>query len=148
MSSAASWLTRLQSKGWRITPARRALFEILLKHHKPMSVAAILEAMTNKGLSPNKTTIYREFERLKEEGVLREVLIDGKTQYVELVNEEDHHHHLICTMCKRVEDFDPTPEVERKIDELTALVGRKIQFGEVSHSVDFFGVCTKCKGRS
>lgn len=113
--------------------------------HKPMSVAAILEELAARGLSPNKTTIYREFERLKAEGVLREVLIDGKTQYVELVNEDDHHHHLICTVCKRLEDFDPTPEIEKRIDELTGLVGRETRFGEMSHSVDFFGICQKCK---
>jgi len=145
MSSVSPWIAQLQSKGWRMTAVRRALLEVLAKTHKPMSVAAILEAMAVQGLSPNKTTIYREFERLKVEGVLREVLIDGKTQYVELINEDDHHHHLICTVCKRLEDFDPTPEIEKSIDELTALVGRKTRFGEMSHSVDFFGICQKCR---
>ena len=144
MSSASGWLMRLQSKGWRITPARRALFEILSAHAKPLSVGTILEKMTKQGLSPNKTTVYRELERLKMEGILREVLIDGKTQYVELINEDDHHHHLICTVCKRLEDFDPTREIEQKIDELTTLVGHTTRFGEMSHSVDFFGVCRKC----
>lgn len=144
MVTVSHLIERLQAQGWRITNVRRALLEILVVHHKPLSVADILEATTRRGLEPNKTTVYRELERLKEEGIIREVLIDGKAQYVELIDEADHHHHLICTNCKRVEDFDPSHEVEKKIDELTALVQKKTNFGEISHSVDFFGKCKRC----
>ncbi len=145
MATVSHLIERLQAQGWRITNVRRTLLEILVVHHKPLSVADILEATTRRGLEPNKTTVYRELERLKEEGIIREVLIDGKAQYVELIDEADHHHHLICTNCKRVEEVDFPQEIEKKIDELTRLIQRKTKFGTLNHSVDFFGVCRACK---
>lgn len=145
MASAKTYIDQLRTRGWRITPARQSMLEILCAHHKPLSVGVIIEAMAKRGLKPNKTTIYRELERLKEEGIVREVLIDGKAQYFELLNEDEHHHHLICVVCKRIEDFDPSPEVEKKIDELTSLVQKNTRFGMLSHSVDFFGTCGRCK---
>ncbi len=145
MKTVSTYIQRLRSLGWRITAARQAMIEILSAQHKPQSVSTIMEAMEKRKLGPNKTTIYRELERLKDEGIVREVLIDGKSQYFELLDEEDrHHHHLICTNCKCIEDFDPSTDIEDKIDELTSLVSKKSNFGEVSHSVDFFGLCRKC----
>lgn len=145
MSSAKIYLDRLRARGWRITAAREAMLEIFCGHHQPLSAVTITEAMVKRGCRPNKTTVYRELERLKSEGVIREVLIEGKARYFELSDEEGrHHHHLICSMCKRVEDFDPSSEIEEHIDALTALVQRKAKFGTLDHSVDFFGVCERC----
>lgn len=145
MKSPSLLVQKLQQKGWRITPARRALAEILSAQQQPLNVGDILLMMASRRLAPNKTTIYREIERLKEEGVIREVLIDGKSQYVERIDESDHHHHLICHHCKRLEDFEAPKEVEKKINELIALVQKQTHFGTINHSVDFFGVCLACR---
>jgi Fur family ferric uptake transcriptional regulator len=144
MNKADALIDQLQKKGKRITDTRRVLLGILSAHSQPLSVPALLAAMKKRNLTPNKTTIYRELEHLRTEGIIREVLIDGKVQHVELLNEDDHHHHLICTKCKRVEDIDPPADIEKKIDELTRLVQRKTSFASISHAVDFFGICKAC----
>lgn len=144
MNKADALIDRLQKKGRRITDTRRVLLEILAAHSQPLSVPAVLAAMKKRHLTPNKTTIYRELEHLRTEGMIREVLIDGKVQHVELLSEDDHHHHLICTVCKCVEDIEPPTEIEKKINELTKLVQRTTSFRSISHAVDFFGVCKTC----
>ena len=56
-----------------------------------------------------------------------------------------HHHHLVCTECGVVNDFDPSP-LERLITkELQSLLA-SAGFAESHHLFDVHGVCGNCSG--
>jgi hypothetical protein len=56
-----------------------------------------------------------------------------------------HHHHLVCTECGVVNDFDPSPQLERLITkELQSLLA-SAGFAESHHLFDVPGICGNCR---
>lgn len=130
----------LRAKGHKITQYREALLALLSEHKYPLSVPEILTLLIKRRMSPNKTTVYRELDFLRDEGVVIEVEFgDGKKRY-ERAN-LPHHHHLICRKCHRVEDV----EVDVNIASVEARIGKEHGFKDVGHAIEFFGVCARCR---
>jgi Fur family ferric uptake transcriptional regulator len=53
---------------------------------------------------------------------------------------DDHHHHLICEVCGRVEEIT-ADEVERWVHAVTKRRGFRV----TGHRADIFGVCVTCR---
>lgn len=110
------------------------------KHTNVQEISAFLQA---EGTPVGVATIYRQLDRLVEQGLVRKYSFDGKTcacyQYIE--NEKDcrSHFHLKCLSCGRLIhlDCDHLAELTRHIEE------------EHSFAVDcsqtvFYGRCSEC----
>ena len=80
------------------------VLEILKSADTPLSVPAILAALTKQGLSPNKTTIYRILEKLMKDNTVTEISIRNKGNVYEIQNGH-HHHHFICNNCEYIKYF-------------------------------------------
>lgn len=109
------------------------VLDVLLKSKKPIDVSALVDK-----LSVNKTTVYRQLDKLFQDKKIVEVeLGDGKKRYES--TRLDHHHHLICKKCGRLEDICLD---EKKI---LGAVGKKTNFKVESHNLEFFGLCVNCR---
>lgn len=137
MISAETILNDLKKRGLRQSRIRKLLVEIFTKSQKPVSAVDLLEEFK---VPANKTTVYRELYTLVDQNVLREVDFGDGTKRYELAS-ETHHHHLICTSCKRIEDIDLKTDLAKDEKEITAKTGFRISF----HSLEFFGLCKKCQ---
>lgn len=83
-------------------------------------------------------TIYRCLAQFEKIGVARRVEFgDGIARY-EFRDSDDHHHHIICRNCHAVEDLDAC-----LIEPLERSVKKK-GFSEISHSLEFYGLCRQC----
>lgn len=108
------------------------VLDILKKSKKPVDAAVLV----NK-LGVNKTTVYRQIEKFVKEGLILEVEFgDGKKRYE--LGSLDHHHHLICKKCKKIEDIALDEDIVLKE------VVKKTNFKVESHSLEFFGLCIDC----
>lgn len=137
MDSGQLILDELKKRGFRMSRIRKLLVEILAKAEKPISAVDLLEK--NK-VPANKTTIYRELYTLVEQKVLREIDFgDGIKRYE--LSGDTHHHHLICTNCKKVEDIDLRTDLEKEEKQIEKDKGFKIE----THSLEFFGLCNNCQ---
>jgi Fe2+ or Zn2+ uptake regulation protein len=88
-------------------------------------------------LKVNKTTVYRQIDKLIQDNKIIEVeLGDGKKRYEP--KDLKHHHHLVCNKCGRLEDI--------KLDEKWIIkeVSKKTDFKVERHSLEFFGTCVNC----
>ena len=66
----------------------------------------LLVSVRSSKTGVNKTTICRELDFLMGKGLIKEIEFgEGKKRY-EIDSGSDHHHHLICLNCKKVEDVD------------------------------------------
>ncbi len=139
MSQTDTILEGLKSSGHKMTPVRKSLIEVLLGSDTPLSIEEISNLLKSKKLTPNKTTLYREVEFLKEEELLQEIDFgDGKKRY-EISS--SHHHHIVCINCKTVVDVP----MEEDLDSKEKQILLKFKFKPVGHSLEFFGLCTKCQ---
>jgi Fur family ferric uptake transcriptional regulator len=137
--NTANILSDLKSKGHKNTKTREAIIEILVKSQTPLSVPEILEKLVIVSLKPNKTTLYREVDFLKKQDLVKEVEFgDGKKRY-EISSE--HHHHIICVNCHSIKDIP----MEKELNEKEMKIIKKLGYKPIGHSLEFFGLCSKCQ---
>lgn len=139
MNSVEKALAELKERGFKHTKYRIALLHLLYKTEQPISVQELLHGLSSQGLSPNKTTVYRELYFLIEQKVVVELdLGDDKKRY-ELAH-LDHHHHLICTNCQRIEDV----VVDEDLSSVEKKILKDTRFQVTDHTFEFYGLCRDC----
>ncbi len=140
MKDSNTALQLLKSRGQRVTKVRTALVTLLFEHALPLTISQMLDRLFDLSLPANKTTIYREMDFLKSQGIIQEVEFgDGKKRY-EIVS-DPHHHHVVCNNCGTIKDVvleDDIAQEEKKIAHLT-------KFQVQNHSLEFFGLCPNCQ---
>ena len=130
----------LKSRGNRMTRARAALINLFSDSHSPITAIEIGEALAKLQISVNKTTIYRELDFLMSEKIIREIdLLDGKKR-CELLQQDSHHHHLVCTKCKQIRCVELPSDLDSLEHKIEGDHNSKI----TSHVLEFFGACAQC----
>ena len=103
------WHGKFKGCGFRITFGREAILDVLSKANKHLSAEDIYMKIHPSHPSIGLTTIYRTLEILANIGlVFKFDFGDGRARYelAEGFQKENHHHHLVCTECKRVIDYN------------------------------------------
>ena len=109
-----------------------------------MSVQNISSYFSGEGINVGTATIYRQLDKLGEQGVVRKYVIDEKTgacyQYIEEQEGCRKHFHLKCTRCGRL--------IHLTCDHLSGL-GEHI-YEHHGFRVDpsktvFYGLCAECE---
>jgi len=140
MYSEKAVVDRLRKNGNKITKLRLAFIAYFCREHSPISVEELGSHLRFQGLSPNKTSIYRELDFLLENKIIQEVSFgDRKTRYEALSNY--HHHHLICKNCQSVSDVACSTNLYEQVREIENGHG----FVVTGHLLEFFGVCKSCQ---
>lgn len=134
----------LVDNGFRITKVRKNIIAYFIASISPISAIDIIEKLKNEGNPVNKTTVYRELDFLLKEELIKEVFIDGNTKLYEL-SSLDHHHHLVCINCKKVEDLLPTQEFLKQEQNFEQRIIKEKDVNIVYHSLEYFSLCAKCK---
>lgn len=130
-------LNIIKQKGYRLTKTRENVIKALKNH--PLTVEEISENLKKNKININTASIYRSLELFVETGIAHTFnLGEGKSRY-ELVNENYHHHHLICNNCKNIEDI----VLDR--ENFTKEINRKSKFKIDHHHLEFFGLCKRCQ---
>lgn len=131
-------LATLKGKGLRVTEPRKAILQVLAEVCRPISVED-LHNLVNERHNCDLATVYRNMEACLEAGILQKCMLENGKILYELINEEDHHHHIICRKCEKTEriDFCVGKEIES--------YGEKLGFSEVGHVLELYGVCGECQ---
>ncbi len=138
MNNSSPPLNKIKDLGYRITKSRQAIVSLLLKSDAHLSASEILKQLSARNIILNKTTVYRELYFLRDLGIIDELGYNDKHKLYEIAKE--HHHHIVCQKCGRTEEFDCASEVNLIISKL-----KSKEFELSSHSLEFFGLCPKCK---
>lgn len=128
----------LRETGLKATPGRIELLQFLRKEQKPLTVKEIVQGLRG---ALDQVTVYRALEALTLKGVIRKVDMRHPHAHYEMVIGREHHHHLICTLCERVEDV---AHCETGNLEYQVLRSSKEFTSIESHALEFYGVCKKC----
>ncbi len=129
---------RLKESGLKLTSSRKVVLNTFLKHHGPFGAEELHKKFLSKQC--DLTTVYRILSSLEEVSLIARCdLGDGIARY-ELIHEDHHHHHLICTDCKKLEVIE-----DCKVDESFERIGKKRGFKNLSHRLEFFGICPECQ---
>lgn len=123
----------------RLTRQRQAVADVLATLDDFRSAQEIHELLVRRGHAVGLATVYRTLQLLAEHqevDVLRGP--DGEASYRRC--SATHHHHLVCRSC------GATVEVEGPaVEQWTRSVAEQHGYAEVSHSLEIFGRCPRCR---
>ena len=127
------------------TKQKEKLLEYLIKNKdKHTNVQEISAFLSAEGKSVGVATIYRQLDKLVEQGIVRKYAFDGKTcacyQYIEDEEQCRSHFHLKCLSCGKLIHLDC-----EHLAELTRHIEDEHDF-EIDYSQTvFYGRCSDCK---
>ena len=136
MSDLEAVSLKLEARGYRVTPPRRAVIAAALQQSGHFTVDDLLRRCRGAG----RATVFRTMRLLTEAGVACRVLLDDGSLHYRLSERAQHHHHLVCTGCGKVQDLDEC-SVSDLVRELSRTSGYEIE----GHWLEFYGQCAVCR---
>ena len=137
---------RLLENGHKMTPQRWAIISIFLlnkgRHLSADDVYGMLrETHPNQGIA----TVYRTLELLQEVQVIKRLDFgDGRARYELNEGGPHRHHHLICSCCDRIEQYEDD-EADALLAALAQKIGARTGFAVDDHITKFYGLCGECQ---
>ena len=141
----AAWthetLAALRQAGFRGGSARRAVVELLSQQHCCLTAQQIYEGVRASGRHIGMATVYRVLDVLSELGLLNRVdLGGGSARYEPARPGGEHHHHVVCDDCGKVEAFS-----DERLERAIGFVAREVGFAVDAHDVVLRGACGACR---
>ena len=143
LSPQARFEEYLQSRGKRITHQRRVLVEEVFRRHDHFDAEDLIRHFSRVvgDRRVSRPTVYRTLAELVDAGLLRDMVLAGRTVY-----EHDYgypqHDHLHCQKCNKLIEFHS--------DEVAAIrdaVAREHQFHVTGHRLIITEQCGRCRAR-
>lgn len=130
--------TVLKEKGYRLTPQRRLILDILHQQSGHLTAEDIYAKIKDRLAGINISTVYRTLDLLENLGlVVRSEYDNGHIYHHAQVS---HHHHLLCNRCGRITECS-----EELLAGLAKKVKQKYGFEADLHHHVFTGICDDCR---
>jgi Fur family transcriptional regulator, ferric uptake regulator len=141
---ARSWteqtLGALEGGGRRRGGAREAVVELLGRQHCCLTAQEIFDALRSEGRGVGIASVYRVLDLLTEKGLLQRIDVGaGIARYEPVLASGEHHHHLVCEGCGKVEAF-----ADEELETAIHRVERRTGYSVAGHDVVLRGACAAC----
>ena len=129
---------RLRAKGYRVTPQRRVILQVLQEARCHLTPIEITHRAQEKMPGFTEATVYRTLRFLtKEKLILETHLANGQCVY----EIGDHlHHHLICRDCGAEKEIS-----HQVFQEWYESLYQQTGYHVDSRHVTLFGTCPDCR---
>ncbi|MBA3375844.1 MAG: transcriptional repressor [Actinobacteria bacterium] len=134
-------LARMRAASGRSGGARRVVVEFLARQDCCLSAQEIHDGVRGAGSRVGVASVYRTLEGLDDLGLVQRVdLGDGTSRFERVDPRGDHHHHLVCDDCGKVEPFEDTA-LEQALERIAGGRGYEV----AAHDVVLRGACGNCR---
>ena len=132
--------SELRKAGLKVTNPRVKILEVLEQAgSRHMSAEEIYKALLATSEDIGLATVYRVLTQFETAELVKRHNFEGGYSVFEL-NQGDHHDHLVCVECGRVEEFID-PIIESQQEKIAKERGYLI----TDHSLNIYGVCKSCQ---
>ncbi|MGA0612195.1 ferric iron uptake transcriptional regulator [Caldimonas sp. KR1-144] len=135
----------LKSSGLKATLPRLKILEVFqTSDRRHLTAEDVYKALLSAGADIGLATVYRVLMQFEQAGILSRNHFESGKAVFEL-NEGQHHDHLVCLDCGRVEEFFDA-QIEQRQRTIAESRGFKLQ----EHALALYANCTKknCEHRS
>lgn len=131
------------TKETRNTRQKRLILDCIKDSGRHMNVEEIFGLIKKQDEKISIATIYRNLRMLEQQGVVKKLyMAEDSPSFYELCGRDEHaHHHLVCSRCGAIIDFE-----EDLLDSLEKTIEEKKGFVIKDHRVVFYGLCGDCAG--
>lgn len=139
MSEHSTYAQRLRKAGYKLTQARLTVLDVLEQEHGHITSSDVLEKVNQINSSIGRASVFRTLDLFTQLGIIRPTYIDTSLTPTYVMMHEGHHHHVICTNCNRVIEFDNCG-----LEELAKNLEIKLNVKISGHLLEFYGICDNC----
>ena len=134
-------LARMRAESGRSGGARRVVVEFLARQECGLPALETHPAVRGGGARIGLACVYRALVGLYVLGLVQRVdLGDGVSRFERADPRGEHHHHLVCGDCGKVEPFED-PALEAAIAGVAGGRGYEV----AAHEVVLRGACGDCR---
>jgi Fur family transcriptional regulator, ferric uptake regulator len=129
----------LKSSGLKATLPRIKVLDVF-RHQtgrRHLTAEDVYKALLTEGADIGLATVYRVLTQFEQAGLLSRSNFESGRAVYEL-NEGQHHDHLVCLDCARVEEF-----FDAQIEQRQRVVAAERGFAIQEHALALYARCTK-----
>jgi Fur family ferric uptake transcriptional regulator len=131
----------LKTRGKRVTTQRQIIVEQVFSHHDHFDADELMghlqDLIAQRKVS--RPTVYRTLSELLEAGMLRKMMLSGRSVY-----EHDYgyprHDHLHCEVCNKLIEFH-----SEDLERIRNSVAQEHDFRVLGHRMFVSGICSDCQ---
>jgi Fur family ferric uptake transcriptional regulator len=122
---------------------QRLLIAETLYNHRHLNVDELHREVRRQDPALGYATVYRTLKLLERCGLVHcSNFGDGTARYEVQIGDEEHHDHLICTECGRIDEFE-----NDEVEALQLAIAAEHGYELMSHRMDLFGICAECRAK-
>jgi Fur family ferric uptake transcriptional regulator len=128
----------LKNSGLKATLPRIKILDVFQRtSQRHMTAEDVFKALLAEGADVGLATVYRVLMQFEQAGLLTRSHFESGKSVFEL-NEGQHHDHLVCITCGRVEEF-----YDAEIETRQRAVAEQRGFALQDHALALYATCTK-----
>lgn len=134
----------LKSVGLKATAPRMRILEIFQKAQentgeRHLSAEDVYKLLVAEDIDIGLATVYRVLTQFEAAGlIVRHYFGNDRATYE--MDDGQHHDHIVCTRCGRVEEF-----VDKEIESRQKQVAERLGFMLEDHALSLYGICSDCR---
>ncbi|QJD28548.1 ferric iron uptake transcriptional regulator [Methylococcus geothermalis] len=132
----------IRNAGLKVTLPRIKILEMLeeqSEQDRHLTAEDVYKRLIQQGEEIGLATVYRVLTQFEAAGLVKRHHFEGGNSIFEF-NRGEHHDHIVCVKCGRVEEFsDEMIELRQKE------IAKKLKFTLTDHSLCLYGVCANCR---
>jgi len=127
----------LKEKGFKVTPQRIAIYDILTNTKEHPTVESIYNKLQPLYPTMSLATVYKSLEVFKKLNLVQELNVgEDKFRYDSNIKQ---HPHIMCIDCGKVDDVD-----DDMFFNLSEQVANKTGYDIIGQKLYFYGKCPSC----
>ena len=133
----------LRTNKLKFTKQRKLILEILYNndgHFTPEDIYNLIKK-TYPNVTLGIATVYRTLTVLEESGIVSSISFGVKGKKYEF-GLTDHHDHLVCMECGKIEEF-----IDETIEKRQEEIAKKHNFEMREHIMKIIGICQACQAK-
>lgn len=129
----------LKKAGLKATLPRIKILKILETDDRHVSAEDVYKALLETGEDVGLATVYRVLTQFEAAGLVSRHHFEGGHSVFEL-DKGEHHDHLLCVTCGRVDEF-----IDETIEKRQRSIAKQRGYTLTDHSLYIYGVCPACQ---
>ncbi len=130
---------RLRDAGYKLTNARLTVLSVIEAADGHITSTELLERVNQLDSSIGRASVFRTLDLFTQLNIVRPTYIDSSVTPTYVLMPGGHHHHIICTNCNRVIEFENC-----NLEPLRFELEQRFHVHLSGHLLEFYGLCDDC----
>ena len=104
-----------------------------------LSAEDIYKQLVSENVDIGLATVYRVLTQFEAAGIIMRHYFGNDRATYEM-DDGQHHDHIVCARCGRVEEF-----VDKEIEKRQKMIAEQLGFELEGHALSMYGICSDCR---